>query len=178
MILYPTYFTDKVTDININILNHLNVKGIILDVDDTLVAHKIPYPNQEITEWINNLKLNGIKVILLSNNFKSRVQTFASTLNIPYISLSMKPFTFGLKKAIKIINSHPKEILVVGDQIFTDILAANLLRVRSILVEPIEKSTSLLFRIKRFFENHIKQTLKSNPIFNLKNLCSVSEDKN
>ena len=178
MILYPTYFTAKVTDINAHVLNNLNVKGVILDVDDTLVAHKIPYPNQEITEWINSLKLSGIKIILLSNNFKNRVQTFASTLNIPYVSFSMKPFTFGLKKAIKRINSNSKEILVVGDQIFTDILAANVLGVRSILVEPIKESTSILFKIKRFFENHIKQTLKSNPKFDLKNLCSVSEDKN
>ena len=177
MILYPTYFTSKVTDINLNFLRSLNVKGIILDVDDTLVAHKIHSPKQEVVEWINKLKLNQIKIILLSNNFENRVKPFAEKLNIPYISLSMKPLTFGLKKAIKHINCNSEESIVIGDQIFTDILAANLLGIKSILVEPIKESSSLIFKFKRFLENCIKKNLNSK--LNLKNeLNKISEDKN
>ena len=179
MILYPTYFTYKVTDINFAFLKHLNIKGIILDVDDTLVAHRIPNPQQEVVEWINTLKLNRIKIILLSNNFKNRVKPFAKKLNIPYIHLSMKPLTFGLKKAIKNINCSPQETIVVGDQIFTDVLAANLLGIKSILVEPIKKSNSILFKVKRFFEKQIKKNLVLHSDFNLANINSdISEDKN
>ena len=174
MFFYPTFYTGKVTDISLQILNYLNIKSVILDVDDTLVAHKTSDPNAEIVEWINMLKFNKLKIILLSNNFKNRVQSFADKLNIPYISLSMKPLTFGLKKAINKLNTTPSEILMIGDQIFTDVLAANISGIKSVLVDPIKESNSMMFKIKRCFENRIKRVLKSNPKFSLK---SISEDK-
>ncbi len=183
MLLYPTYFTHKVTDLNINFLNQINVKGIILDVDDTLVESNESVPQSDIVNWIETLKSSGIKVILLSNNISIRVEPLAKKLDILYISMAMKPLTAGLKKAIKRISCNPQSVIIVGDQIFTDILAANIFKIRSVLVDPLEKSSTFLLKLKRFIEKPIKSNIILNPELKLENIKKElsnisSEDKN
>ena len=163
MLFCPTYFTEKVTNITIDFLKSENINGIIIDVDDTLVAHKTKDPEKSIVKWIDLIKENDIKIIILSNNFKNRVEIFAKKISLPYIYLGMKPLPSGLKKAIKLINTPIQNTLLVGDQIFTDILAANLLELKSLLVNPLEEKNSGIFlRFKRFLEKHIKKNLISN----------------
>ena len=184
LIFYPTYFTHKVTDITAQILKYLNVEAVILDVDDTLVSPKKSYPKKEIINWIQNLKLQGIKVALLSNNFSKRIQPLSKSLDIHYVSMGMKPLTFGLKKTIKKISCSKKNTIMVGDQIFTDILAANCAGMRSILVDPLEESKTLLLKFKRLLEKNLRTSIISDNSLNLKNLESKLsknqswEDKN
>ncbi len=156
----PTYFTAKVLDIDINFLKSNNFEAIILDIDDTLVPHKHPTPDKEIIEWIETLKNGGIKIIIVSNNFKKRVSDFAKILNIPYIYMSLKPLTYGFKKAIKTLSVPPEKVLVIGDQIFTDIVGANFLNIRSVLVEPVSPSKTTLLKIKRKCEKPLRKKIK------------------
>lgn len=158
-IFTPTYYTKKVTDITYDFLNRNKFKGIILDIDDTLAPHRYPIPEKEVITWINNLKNSGIKIVLVSNNFKDRVGKFAKQLSVPYICMGMKPLPFGIKKAIKMLNISIQNLLVVGDQIFTDIVGANFLKIKSVLVEPVSKSKTILLKIKRFLEKPIRKKL-------------------
>lgn len=173
--LQPTYFACKVTDINLDFLESEGIKGIILDVDDTLVARKVSSPDLSVKNWIENLKENGIKVILLSNNMKKRVKSFAEKIGVPFISFGMKPLTNGLKRAINEISCEKSNVLVIGDQIFTDILVSNIFKVRSLLVEPITENKTLLFKIKRFFEKFVKEKIAPEKNVNFREYSEVSK---
>ena len=170
LLFYPTYFTHKVTDIKISILKYLNIQGIILDVDDTLIPHQKSYPKEEIISWIQNLKSHSIKVALLSNNFSKRIQPLSKNLEIEYVSMGMKPLTFGLKKTLEKISCSTTNSVMVGDQIFTDVLAANLAGVRSILVDPLEESKTMLLKFKRLLEKNFRERISNNNELNLKTL--------
>lgn len=169
-LLMPTYFTKHVSDINPEILRKLNIKGIILDIDDTLAPHKCSTPDEKALKWVKSLKENNINLILVSNNFKNRVSKFAKKLDLPYICMGLKPLSYGVKKAVKSLNLPQKEIILVGDQIFTDIIGANFLKLKSILVDPIGGKKTMLLKIKRFFEKNIRKKIKSNKKLNLNSI--------
>ncbi len=167
MTFFPTYFTNEVTDIKLEILKKLNINGVLLDIDDTLVKTKSELPEKKILDWINLLKKNDIKIILVSNNTKSRVEKFAKNLDIPWVAMSYKPLTFKLKKAIKKISCNLNNVVMIGDQIFTDIFAANLINIKSILVNPMSISKGIIITIKRKLEEPIRCKIKSNNKFKL-----------
>jgi uncharacterized protein len=166
----PTYFTTKVTDINAHLLSKIKVKGIILDIDDTLVPHRHLIPDERVLGWINELKENDIKIILVSNNFKKRVSVFADKTELPYVCMGLKPLTWGIKKAIKALALPKENVIIIGDQIFTDIMGANFIKIRSVLVEPVSKSKTFLLKFKRFFEKPIRKKIKENKSLDLTNL--------
>ena len=153
-IFKPTYFVDNVTDISLQFLNDQNIKALILDIDDTLTAHKCPLIDEDIKDWIENLKSYGIKLILVSNNFKKRVSDFARMNNMQYVYFGLKPLPSGFFKALKILNIKKNEAVIVGDQIFTDIIGANIAGFRSILVEPRSESKTLFLKIKRYIKKN------------------------
>ncbi len=167
-IFYPSYYINKANDIDVATLKKLNIHGIILDIDDTLTPHKCSTPNEGIEFWIKSIQQNGIKLILVSNNFKKRVESFAKLLGLPYISFGMKPFSYGFHKAIDELGIPKSEIAIIGDQIFTDIMGANFLGIKSILVEPVSESKTFMLKLKRFLEIPIKNRILKDKKINLK----------
>lgn len=110
MLLYPKLYLNSVKEINNSILNKYNLKGLILDVDNTLIDYEKNIPDG-IEEWAKSLKQQGIKLCILSNsNNKQKVETVAKKLNIPYLYFAQKPLKKGFKKA--------KEILRFGWKIY------------------------------------------------------------
>ena len=153
MILYPRLYCKKVTDIKLEYLKENNIKGIILDVDNTLIDFDRNLL-KGVTEWQKNMRDNQIKCIILSNsNQLDKIKKIADTLEIPFIRLATKPLKRGFKKAQKELNLPAENIAVVGDQIFTDVLGANRCKMLSILVEPIAEKDYLITKIKRPLEN-------------------------
>lgn len=162
MQLYPKLYFDKITDIAVETLEKNHIKGLILDVDNTLIDYKkdiLP----GLDTWIEKIKQSGIKCIILSNsNKKEKVKMVADSLKIPYIFFATKPLKRGFKKAKSILNLEYKEIAAIGDQIFTDIIGANRLGMFSILVKPINERDLLITRIKRPIEKKIIQNYIKN----------------
>ena len=115
-------------------------------------------------EWCNNLKGQGIKFYILSNtNKKQKVEKVSKELDVPYIMFAKKPFKIGFMKVQKELDLDSKQIAVVGDQIFTDVIGANRVNMFSILTKPIDKRDILITKIKRPLENLvIKRYLKKN----------------
>lgn len=171
----PTFFTQSVTDITPQTLKYLKISSVILDIDDTLTDHGSPKVSEKISKWIDSLKLSGIKIILVSNNFRNRVKKFAAKLDVPYVYMGLKPFTFGVNKALKILKSGKKEALVIGDQVFTDIIAANFSGIRSVLTSPLSKSKTFMLKFKRFFEKPLRKKIISNYAPCLKSINSDKE---
>lgn len=155
MNLYPNAYLKNVKEITMEFLKENNIKALILDVDNTLIDfNKKMLDNVE--KWCEELKLQGIKICILSNSDKKeKVEMVANKLKIPYIYFGMKPFKRGFKKALKILEEENKNTAVVGDQIFTDVIGANRCKMFSILVEPIDKKDLLITKIKRPIENFI-----------------------
>lgn len=152
MLFKPTYVFNNVTEITADFLNKHNIKGLILDLDNTLTTHNNPNPPQSSLDWLDKMKKSGIKMMIVSNNSAERVTPFANALGLHFVPNGRKPLTFGYTQAIKEMGIHKKSIAAVGDQIFTDILGSNLKGIRSLFVFPIEPETSLPFRFKRACE--------------------------
>ena len=148
----PTYVFDKVNDITAEFLQKKHIKGLMLDLDNTLTTHNNPIVPQSSLDWIESMKTAGISLMIVSNNHAPRVTPFAQQLGIDFVCEGAKPLTIGYSRAINRMGLKRKDVAAVGDQIFTDVLGSNLKGVRSIFVFPIKPEESLPFRFKRAVE--------------------------
>ncbi len=128
------------------------IKGLLLDIDNTLTTHDNPVPAPGVEAWISRMKEAGIQMRLVSNNHPPRVEPFAKLLGIPCVCDSRKPLSSGFARAQQEMQLTKAELCVVGDQIFTDILGANWFRVKSIYVPPMELEKTRFFKFKRLME--------------------------
>ncbi len=153
--IYPKEYLNSVKDINLELLHKNNIKGLILDVDNTLINLDRKMP-AGVSSWAKDLKANGIKICILSNsNHLDKVEAVAKIIEVPYIFFGKKPLKSGFLRARDILKLPNENIAVVGDQIFTDIIGANRCQMFSILVKPIEEKDYLITRIKRPIERFI-----------------------
>lgn len=156
----PEIKLERVTDITLDILKKYNIKALILDVDNTLSTHHGHILTDGLPEWLQLMKDNGIKLIILSNSKEARVKPFAEKINLPYISLGLKPLPTGYLKALKALGTKRRETAIVGDQIFTDVLGGRVVGVRTILLTPIKLETTWGFKFKRSIERVLIKLLK------------------
>ena len=152
MLFRPTYVFNRVTEITPEFLEKNGIKALLLDLDNTLTTHNNPVPPKENLKWIEDMKNSGIKLMIVSNNSVERVTPFAKQLGLPFTARGMKPLTYGFTTAMKKLGTDKKNTAAVGDQIFTDVLGANLKGISSVFVYPIEPEKSLPFRFKRVIE--------------------------
>ena len=129
-------------------------RGIIYDIDNTLVPHGAP-ATEEAEELFRKLKAIGFRACLLSNNKEPRVKPFAEAVGAYYICKAGKPKKAGYLKACEIMGIAPKEALFIGDQIFTDVWGANRCGLDSILVDPINPKEEIQIVLKRIPEKLI-----------------------
>ena len=153
---YPTRMLHRITDITPEFLSTLGITALLLDVDNTLSEHdsQSPYPGS--LEWVSSMRKNGIQMIILSNNTRERVEPFAAQYGLPFLTYAMKPLPVGYLRAVHQLGVSHRNCAAVGDQIFTDIVGANLCGIKSILLEPILEETSRSFRIRRKLERSIR----------------------
>jgi len=155
MLLYPKLYIKNVTKIDLEFLEKNNIKGLILDVDNTLIDYD-KKPIDGLQKWCEDLKQNNIKLCILSNsNKKEKVRNIAKKLDIPFIYFAKKPLKSGFKKAKKILELQNENIGVVGDQLMTDVLGANRCKMFSVLVEPISEKDIWITKLKRPLENYV-----------------------
>ena len=163
MNLYPKlYLEDGAKAITIDLLRKYKIKGLILDVDNTLIDYEKNL-FEDCEKWCYNLKNNGIKMCILSNTNKlEKVKKVAEVLNLEYIYFAHKPSKRGFEKAKGLLGLKPENIAVVGDQFFTDVLGGNRSRMFTILTKPIDERDIWLTKLKRPFEKIVmKKYLKN-----------------
>ncbi|SFH66811.1 YqeG family HAD IIIA-type phosphatase [Pisciglobus halotolerans] len=158
----PTWMVEAIYQITPDQLREQGVKAVLTDLDNTLIAWNNPDGTEELIEWIDRMKLADIPVIILSNNSDDRIKRVAELLKLRYIPRALKPFKKGFTEASKQLQLEKHEILMVGDQIMTDIWGANRSGIRSVLVRPIIDSDAWNTKINRFFELHIMRALIKN----------------
>ncbi len=156
----PTLAVARVIDITPDLLRAVGVHGLILDVDNTLAEHGSPQPYHGTMEWLHRMSEAGIALVILSNNTQERVAPLARQYGIPFLSMCMKPLPFAYWRGAQLLGLSRKNMAVVGDQVFTDVLGANLSGMRSVLLEPIREEKSLSFRIRRRMEKRIRKRIR------------------
>lgn len=160
MLLKPKIKLHRITDITLGMLDKYGIKGLILDVDNTLSTHHGEVLLEGLTEWLELMQENGIKLAILSNSKNRRVEPFANKIGLPFVSLGLKPLPFKFKSALNILGTKRKNTAIVGDQIFTDTLGGNLYGVKTILLDPIKLESSGSFRFKRKIERGVYKIYK------------------
>lgn len=164
-LFYPNFYYEKVIDIDVSTLKQNNIECILLDIDDTIARHDSPVLIPGFRLWLEKILNSDIKVVLVSNNYKSRVEFIAKILDLPFIYSSFKPTPLGIIRALKKVPCDKYRCISIGDQIFTDILGANIYGMKSILVEPVSVKKSLVSKLKRWAEKPIRRNLKKNKDF-------------
>lgn len=157
-IFTPNLYLNNLTDITLDLLQEHGIKGLVLDVDNTLTLHNSQEVLQAVLDWLEQMKQAGILLTIVSNNTEKRVAPLAERLDLLHVSMGCKPMTMGFTKAQKQFNLPYSQIAVVGDQLYTDILGGNIKGMYTILTVPFEMENGILFKLKRKIEHqHIKK---------------------
>jgi uncharacterized protein len=158
--LKPKLYIDSIYNLDLIKLKKLkNLKGVIVDLDNTIIAWGNNEINKEVINWIKKAKKLELKICIVSNSNSNRVEKIAKILNIPipHYSKFFKPLNIPFINALKIMNISYLDTVVIGDQIFTDIWGGNRLKLFTILVTPIIKRDS----IGTFFQRTLEKIILS-----------------
>lgn len=161
--LYPDEYLDSTYQIDFEKLYAEGYRGIIFDIDNTLVPHGAP-ADERAVHLFQHLKDLGFSCMLLSNNKEPRVKMFNDAVQVSYIHKAGKPMPSGYRRAMKELGTDESSTIFVGDQIFTDVCGANLAGIRTFLVKPIHPKEEIQIVLKRipeklilfFYRIHIK----------------------
>lgn len=156
MTLVPELYLDDIYSITPALLSSYGIDAVILDIDNTLVPYEIAEPTEEVRAWLSALVTAGIRPAFVSNNHPPRVELFNKTLGLPAFPDSKKPRRRACRTALEALGADAKKTAIIGDQIFTDVLAGRLSGLAlAILVRPIKDKRDLLTRAKRVLEKPI-----------------------
>ncbi len=164
-IFRPTACFERLVDIDRAELGRLGYRVLLFDVDNTITCWNSGDIAPEVREWFAGLSEFGLKGCIISNNSASRLEPLAADLGIDYLAKARKPLPFGYHRAMRQMGSSRQNTLMIGDQLLTDILGANLAGVDSVLVTPIDLSREFRWTyVNRRIERIIKKpTLRGVP---------------
>lgn len=154
-LLYPRLWRESAYHLPYQKMAEKGIHGLIFDIDNTLAFHDIP-ADRQAEELFARLHQLGFTTCLLSNNKEPRVKAFAQATGASfYVFKGGKPGTKGYRKAMELMGTAPADTVAVGDQLFTDILGANLAGIYSILVTPMNPKEEIQIVLKRFLEKPV-----------------------
>ena len=157
----PNFILNSVTDITVEFLDKNNIKALLLDVDNTLsVAHANKTLRNGVAQWLSDMREADIPMMILSNAKKKRAIRFADSVGLDVVGLAAKPLPFGYFRAVKKLKIKRKNVAIVGDQIFTDVMGGNLSGVKTILVTDITPEDKPFFKFKRKLEKKMLKRWK------------------
>ena len=148
----PNRFAPRLHAVPHEELEAAGIRGLIVDLDNTLMGFRETELGREHLDWVARAHDRGFRIVMLSNNFSTRVRSIAAQLGVGCIPNALKPLPFGFLKAKGALKLRRREIAVVGDQLFTDVLGGKLCGFYTILTEPIETKDFAITRFFRFFE--------------------------
>ncbi len=133
----PTAYVPRIEQLALSKLRADGVRGIIVDLDNTLVGYRALEPAPEIVAWIANAPAHDLKIVMVTNNATPWAVEIAKRLAIPIVPRARKPLPRGFARALRMMGLARDEVVVIGDQLFTDILGAKIAGLRTILVDPL-----------------------------------------
>lgn len=161
----PDIYQKSIYTIDYDRLKSEGVKCILFDLDNTLVSPFVKTPNDKIAKLFYKLKDKKFKVIIFSNSSKKRLEPFKNGLDVDVAYRAMKPFKRKFNKIISLYKLELSEVVIVGDQIMTDILGGNRVGIKTILVNPISQRDRKVTLPNRKLEAYIMNKLKLRKLF-------------
>ena len=150
--LVPEAMYNDIYEISAEEIVAKNKKAIIFDIDNTVAPYEIATPTGEMKDYFDTLVNAGLRIAFVSNNKHDRARIFTAELGFFFVSDASKPSPKGILKCIAHLECKKEETLLIGDQIFTDCLAAHRAGIECFLVKPIKDKPTVFFRIKRALE--------------------------
>lgn len=179
--IIPDDYVSSIFDIDYNKLYSNGKRLILTDLDNTLISYNATEPTDELYKWKSELEGMGFEIIIVSNSGKKRVKHFANMLGIKYVNLSTKPLKRGFKKALKIASTKYKkeEVVVLGDQLLTDVYGAKRMKLSMVLVKSIDNKTERLVtkHNRKNEDKMLKKVCKKNYGLYLVKLKKYEEDR-
>lgn len=148
---YPDEIMDSTYDIDFQKLYESGIRGLIFDIDNTLVEHGKDADNRAIA-LMDSLKKTGFSICLLSNNKEERVARFNRPIQVSYIYKAGKPSGKNYHEAMRLLHTDLSNTLFIGDQLFTDVWGAKRIGMKHILVRPIDPHEEIQIVLKRYLE--------------------------
>lgn len=148
---YPKHYVDSTYQIDFRKLYEKGYRGILFDIDNTLVEHGKDATKEAISLF-QSLKEIGYTYCLISNNKEERVKRFNQEIQAEYIFKANKPFVKNYYKAMELMKTNSKNTIFVGDQLFTDVWGANKVGMETFLVKPIDPKEEIQIVLKRYLE--------------------------
>jgi HAD superfamily phosphatase (TIGR01668 family) len=160
-IFYPDEYLDSTYVIDFNSLYKKGYRGVLFDIDNTLVGHGAD-ADDRAKELFHKLKEIGFQSCLISNNQKERVERFYKDIQTNFIYNAHKPSGANYRKAMEIMGTDLSNTLFVGDQLFTDVFGAKRIGMKNILVKPIGSKEEIQIVIKRYLERIVLYSYRKN----------------
>ncbi len=154
-ILKPHLFLRTIYDIDLARLAKRGIRGLIMDLDNTLVGYNRPDASTELVRWMSGAMRMGFDVCIVSNNLTRRVEEFSGLIGVKSVPKAAKPRRRGFRRAMTKMGTDSESTAVVGDQVFTDILGGNRLGLYTILVRPLDDHEFLTTRLVRRVERMV-----------------------
>lgn len=156
---YPDRYMDSTYAIDFDVYYQKGYRGIIFDIDNTLVPHGAK-ADERSKALFAHLKELGFRIVLLSNNKEPRVKMFNDEVQVSYIFKAGKPLVKNYRKAMEMMQTEKETTLFVGDQLFTDVWGAKNAGIHNILVKPIDKKEEIQIVLKRYLEKIVLASYK------------------
>lgn len=151
----PDFYIANIIDIEPEHLKKIGVRGIICDLDNTIIPWDQEILEGEMIDWFRRLKEAGVQICLLSNSLRGRVSKVAKSVDVEAIPAAIKPRKGGYKRAVDKLGLSRNEIVVIGDQIFTDVLGGKRMGLLTILVKPMAEKELLWTKLIRRLERRV-----------------------
>jgi HAD superfamily (subfamily IIIA) phosphatase, TIGR01668 len=160
----PTWMVEAIYQVTPEQLKKHGIQAVLTDLDNTLIAWNNPDGTAELHAWLETMKAAGIPVMVVSNNNEQRVERAIQAFDLPYVARALKPRAKGINRACAQLGVDKSAVVMVGDQLMTDIKAASSAGIRSILVQPIVATDSWKTQFNRLMERIVmKHLLKKHP---------------
>lgn len=156
----PDYYIHSYAALRVQHLKEHHIHLLVCDIDNTLVPHDVAVPDEKAKRFIQGIQDAGIKVVFISNNVEERVATFAEGLGADVYPFAMKPLPKTYWKMLKEQGVDKREVAVLGDQLMTDILGANIVGLYTILTAPVVTRDLSFTKFNRIFENIVFKLLR------------------
>lgn len=173
---YPDRWVDSAYDIDYEGLYERGFRGVIYDIDNTLVPHGAPADERAVALF-ERLRAIGLSACLISNNQVPRVQPFADAVGASFVADAHKPSTRNYLQACQIMGIRKEEAFFVGDQLFTDVWGAKRSGIFNILVKPIHPKEEIQIVLKRRLEWIVLHFYKKHAPA-VGDVCRMQEGKN
>ncbi|MCU5746415.1 YqeG family HAD IIIA-type phosphatase [Staphylococcus sp. SQ8-PEA] len=156
----PNAYVSSIHNLDWNLLAQSGVKGVITDLDNTLVGWDESEPTEEVRNWFRKLNELNITVTIVSNNNEARVARFCESLDVDYIFQAQKPRGKSFQKAIDQMKISSNDIVVIGDQMLTDVFGGNRRDLYTIMVVPVKQTDGLITKFNRMIERRLLNYFK------------------